>query len=397
MIPALVWVLSAPLFAGGFEPAPGNLPPIHPTVFHGDSFPAFEFSRPEEARRMLGDHKIKARYFDAALNEVAEPDGFGRYGAVVDILRENKKPYRQYVTLYRSRDAVDWRSHGMDARLNLPDELGISPDVLAEQTRETGEFLKHAFRRTYQDGAMAVFLAGLSEMNAGDTVTSRNGYWERNTRWWRQLKRTIGDVKPYEYMIHVPAGYEEDENQTWPLILFLHGAGERGSNLEQVARHGPLREIRNGRDLPFIVAAPQCPANEWWDMTELVQLISKIKESHRVDADRVYLTGLSMGGYGSFRLAAEAPELFAAVAPVCGGGDPRDADRLKNLPFWVFHGDQDTVVIPERSEEMVDAIREAGNSNVEFTLYPGVGHNAWTRTYANPEFYDWLLRHSRAD
>ncbi|MCC5845660.1 MAG: prolyl oligopeptidase family serine peptidase [Verrucomicrobia bacterium] len=234
-------------------------------------------------------------------------------------------------------------------------------------------------------------------MNAGDTVTSRNGYWERNTRWWRQLKRTIGDVKPYEYMIHVPAGYEEDENQTWPLILFLHGAGERGSNLEQVARHGPLREIRNGRDLPFIVAAPQCPANEWWDMTELVQLISKIKESHRVDADRVYLTGLSMGGYGSFRLAAEAPELFAAVAPVCGGGDPRDADRLKNLPFWVFHGDQDTVVIPERSEEMVDAIREAGNSNVEFTLYPGVGHNAWTRTYANPEFYDWLLRHSRAD
>ncbi|MCC5850883.1 MAG: prolyl oligopeptidase family serine peptidase [Verrucomicrobia bacterium] len=234
-------------------------------------------------------------------------------------------------------------------------------------------------------------------MNPGDTITSRNGYWERNTRWWRQLKLAIGDTEAYKYLIHFPEGYEEDENKTWPLMLFLHGAGERGTDLERVARHGPLREIRNGRDLPFIVVAPQCPANEGWDLPQLVQLISETMEKHRVDADRVYLTGLSMGGYGSFRLAAEAPELFAAVAPICGGGDPRDAERLKDLPFWVFHGDQDTVVIPRRSEEMVEAIREAGNPNVEFTLYPGVRHDSWTQTYANPEFYDWLLSHSRGE
>ncbi|MCH8514338.1 MAG: prolyl oligopeptidase family serine peptidase [Kiritimatiellae bacterium] len=394
---SLAWFFAGPLFSGDFEIAPNDLPPIHPTIFHEASFPPFAFSRPEEAQRILGPYKISARFFDAEFNEVQEPTEFGRYGAVIDLVHENGKPYRLYVTLYRAPDTVDWRNHGMDARMNLPEELGVSAEVLAEQPREMGEFLKYEFRRTHQDGTMAIFLAGLGEMNPGDTITSRNGYWERNTRWWRQLKLAIGDTEAYKYLIHFPEGYEEDENKTWPLMLFLHGAGERGTDLERVARHGPLREIRNGRDLPFIVVAPQCPANEGWDLPQLVQLISETMEKHRVDADRVYLTGLSMGGYGSFRLAAEAPELFAAVAPICGGGDPRDAERLKDLPFWVFHGDQDTVVIPRRSEEMVEAIREAGNPNVEFTLYPGVRHDSWTQTYANPEFYDWLLSHSRGE
>jgi len=195
-----------------------------------------------------------------------------------------------------------------------------------------------------------------------------------------------------DYLLYLPDGYE-DSDDAYPLLLFLHGAGESGDDLDKVKVHGPPKLIESGRDFPFIVVSPQSPGRGW-DPQTLNALLDDLIGNLRVDEDRVYLTGLSMGGFGAWALATAHPERFAAIAPICGGGDPRTAARLKDLPIWVFHGAQDNVVPLRASERMVNALKELG-SDVKFTVYPDAGHDSWTETYNNPEFYDWLLDQSR--
>jgi len=196
------------------------------------------------------------------------------------------------------------------------------------------------------------------------------------------------------YLLYLPPDYEAQDK--WPLIIFLHGYGERGSDLELVKKHGLPKRIAAGDDFPFIIASPQCPDTAVWpeQVTELNALLDHLIASYKVDTTRVYLTGLSMGGYGTWYFASEYPERFAAIAPICGGGGWWMPRRLTSLPIWVFHGDADTTVPLRASEEMVKAIREAGGK-VKFTVYPGVGHDSWTETYNNPELYNWFLSHSR--
>lgn len=197
------------------------------------------------------------------------------------------------------------------------------------------------------------------------------------------------------YLLYLPKEYEKAEAKKWPLVVFLHGAGERGSDIKKVKSWGPPRLVEKGKDFPFVMIAPQCPNGGFWNIDHLLQLIKSTIKEHNIDEDRVYLTGLSMGGYGSWALAATAPEMFAAVAPVCGGGDPRTASKLKDLPIWVFHGDADRVVPISGSQKMVDAIKDAGGEKVKFTIYEGVGHNSWTETYENEELYEWFLKNKR--
>lgn len=195
------------------------------------------------------------------------------------------------------------------------------------------------------------------------------------------------------YLLYLPANYQ-DSQKRWPLMLFLHGSGESGANLAQVKRHGPPKVVESRTDFPFVLVSPQSPGHGW--NTELLnELLDQILRDYRVDADRVYLTGLSMGGFGTWALAAAHPEKFAAIAPICGGGNPSDAKKLAPLPTWVFHGAKDDTVPPQRSQAMVEAIKAAGG-NPQFTLYPEAGHDSWTVTYDNPEFYDWLLKQKRA-
>ncbi len=213
------------------------------------------------------------------------------------------------------------------------------------------------------------------------------------------LDQTVTQKVHLRYWLSLPDGYEADTSKKWPLVLFLHGAGERGDDLELVTKHGPPKVVRAGKNLPFILIAPQCPVDSWWESTTqviaLTTLLDQVQAAHRVDADRVYCTGLSMGGYGTWRLACEYPSRFAAVAPVCGGGRPFLAKAMKNIPAWVFHGAKDPVVPLSESEKMVDALKRAGGT-VEFTVYPDALHDSWTATYDNPALYDWLLRHRRA-
>jgi predicted peptidase len=198
----------------------------------------------------------------------------------------------------------------------------------------------------------------------------------------------------FRYLSYVPDGYGKDRSQNWPLLLFLHGAGERGTNLELVKINGPPKLIETGKKFPFVVISPQCPPDTWWVPPALESFIDSIQLRYRIDSARIYVTGLSMGGFGTWELAERHPERYAAVIPICGGGDTSRADHLRNLPVWAFHGAQDDVVPLSRSKDMIDAIKAAGG-NPRFTIYPQAGHDSWTETYANDEIYSWLLKQRR--
>ncbi|MCU0915511.1 MAG: prolyl oligopeptidase family serine peptidase [Planctomycetes bacterium] len=201
-----------------------------------------------------------------------------------------------------------------------------------------------------------------------------------------------------KYLLYLPKGYGEKKDQKWPLLLFLHGAGERGDDVNLVKKHGPPKLIDQGREFPFLVVSPQCPANSWWpeQVEALAALLDEVQSKYAVDADRVYLTGLSMGGFGTWALACRQPERFAAIVPICGGGDRYRVSRVKNVPTWVFHGAKDLTVPLQASTDMVEALKKAGG-NVQFTVYPEAQHDSWTETYNNPKLYEWLLSHRRSE
>ena len=207
------------------------------------------------------------------------------------------------------------------------------------------------------------------------------------------FKKVVSKKVECRYLLYLPKGYEE-KGKKWPVIMFLHGAGERGDNLELVKKHGPPKMIGQGREFPFIVVSPQCPNDVWWtEQTEvLTALLDEIELKYRVDTDRVYLTGLSMGGFGTWGLACRYPGRFAAIAPICGGGERYLGNRLKDVPVWAFHGAKDKVVPVKRTEEMVEAVKKAGG-DAKMTVYPEAEHDSWTATYDNQELYDWFLSH----
>lgn len=208
-----------------------------------------------------------------------------------------------------------------------------------------------------------------------------------------ELDRTIR--VQMKYLLALPKDY--DQKESWPLLLFLHGSGERGDDLNLVKKHGPPKLIEAGKDFPFIVVSPQCPAgNRGWQAHELAALLDEITEKYKVDKDRVCVTGLSMGGYGTWSLAAFSPDRFAALVPICGGGDPNTARRFAHVAVWVFHGAKDTAVPLDRSEQMVEALKKA-EANVKLTVYPEAGHDSWTEAYNNPELYEWLLQQKRTE
>jgi predicted peptidase len=198
------------------------------------------------------------------------------------------------------------------------------------------------------------------------------------------------------YLLFLPQDYGISPDKKWPLILFLHGAGERGDDLELVKIHGIPKIVERRPDFPFVVLSPQCPDEAtWWDQQlTLKALLDEIVANYAVDTACIYLTGLSMGGFGTWSMAMAYSKLFAAIAPICGGGFPEFASQLKDIPVWAFHGAEDKTVKPEVSQRMVDALRACGG-NVRFTVYPGVGHDSWTQTYDNPELYEWFLQHTR--
>jgi len=200
------------------------------------------------------------------------------------------------------------------------------------------------------------------------------------------------DGRQLAYALWTPVG--EAPRDGWPLVLFLHGAGERGDDLALVDVHGPPKLAATMPQLwGSVIVAPQCPADVWWTTEPLVALLDDVRRDHSIDARRIYVTGLSMGGFGTFELVATHPELFAAAVPICGGmRAEREAAIVaaKDVPMRVFHGGADTVVPPAMSERVVAHLLSVG-SDVELTVYPKVGHDAWSAPYADPALWEWLF------
>lgn len=215
--------------------------------------------------------------------------------------------------------------------------------------------------------------------------------------------KLLGEPKPLDkekkekigYMFFLPENYDaKNKEKAAPLLIFLHGIGERGNNAEKVKAHGPpklLDDPKTAKDWPFITVSPQCPDGKYWSPAQLLLLVEHIEKEYNVDKNRIYVTGLSMGGFGTWMLAAEAPEKFAAAAPICGGGNIENAKKLVDLPIWVFHGEVDGVVPVTLSKQYVEAIEKEGGKKVKLTTYPGVNHDSWTQTYKNPELYKFFL------
>lgn len=236
----------------------------------------------------------------------------------------------------------------------------------------------------------------------------------------RTITKTIG----YQYLLHLPEGYDAGAERVWPLLVFLHGSGERGADPWRVAKHGPPKLLSAAAPAPkdetpeaaarraeaarllatqFIVVSPQCPAGTWWDDDAVLALADEIAAKHKVDSRRVYLAGLSMGGYGTWSAGLKQLKRFAAIVPICGGGQRVDVMRaareqkvaLQSLGIWVFHGAKDPTVPLEESERMVEALKKAGVTDLKFTVYPEAKHDSWTESFAHPDLYTWLLQHQR--
>jgi predicted peptidase len=228
----------------------------------------------------------------------------------------------------------------------------------------------------------------------------------------RVYKNDKGETLNYRLMI--PKGYSPSGTERYPLVLFLHGAGERGNDNAKQLVHGTkeFATDANREKFPCFVIAPQCPGGKKWTEVdwsadthkqpeeESISLkltrdvMTSLEKEFRIDTKRLYVTGLSMGGYGTWDMISRTPDVFAAAIPICGGADETQAARLTKLPIWTFHGDKDGVVKPQRSRRMIEAIKKAGG-DPKYTEYPGVDHDSWSRTYANPDVIAWLFAQSK--
>jgi predicted esterase len=196
------------------------------------------------------------------------------------------------------------------------------------------------------------------------------------------------------FWLYLPPDYERDPTQRWPLVVYLHGSGERGSDLRRVKAYGPAKLIESRSDLPLILVSPQVPADGAWDPHLLHALLAHLKTELRIDADRVTATGVSMGGIGTWAWAIEYPDDLAGIAPVCGFGDEDRVQRIRHLPVWAFHGEADTVVPFALDLRTITELRRVGGQP-RFTTYPGRGHDIWTPAYEEPGLFPWLLAQRR--
>ena len=206
------------------------------------------------------------------------------------------------------------------------------------------------------------------------------------------MKKDILTYKNLTYVVSYPEGF--DETKKYPVILHLHGAGGRGTDIELIKTH-PIYNHTENYGLDALIFSPQCFADTWFEIFEQLQEFTRfVFDLPYTDRDRFYLTGSSMGGYTTWQLAMTMPEYFAAIVPVCGGGMYWNAGRLKNVPVWAYHGIEDGTVLPEESVKMVNAVNKNGGS-AKLTLINGAKHNAWDTAFGTRETFDWLLSHKK--
>jgi predicted peptidase len=227
-----------------------------------------------------------------------------------------------------------------------------------------------------------VFLMIISLSGLGDILGSASPSPEGNNR------------SRYHYLLYLPKEYKNEQEKKWPLMIYLHGRSRRGDDLEKLKRYGPPAMIKRGKEFPLIVASPQCPINESWNNDKwFVPLLNELKSKYRIDSNRIYLVGMSLGGSGVWYTATKFPEYIAAIIPICGAGNPRLVCKMKHIPVWAFHGDNDRIVPPEKSKKMVEALTRCGGK-ARLTLLKNKGHDLH-RVFHNEKIYEWLLKYKK--
>jgi len=334
-------------------------------------FPPVQWQNPYEVEKLLGRFPLQVRWFNAQGQAVDSPQGVGYYTALCAGLSPDG------VVIRRAKRFICGGA-------TSPPRLGPgeSPAPVSESD------LAESLVKIINDGADdAVGLSYVARTEShGAPITLPSG------RYARHMDRSLRKGQTCLYWLDLPQGYGETE-QKWPVILFLHGSFAQGRDLSRIGKPlpPPVEEIR--KDFPFIVVTPQCPDEyDAWPSDLLADLIDDVVQKYAVDARQVYITGVSLGGRGSWSFACDYPERVAAVVPVCGTYDhPERICRIKDVPVWAFHGDQDRVVSFAATKKMVEGLKACGG-NCRFTVYKGAGHGISGRVYRTKELYEWLLQ-----
>jgi len=345
-----------------------------------EAFPEVQWMNPYHVERLLGKFPIQIRWFNFRANEVSKPEETGWYTALAEGVSPDgilvRRAKRFYCRAENKAGVVQGKAETEEVwkpRLSL---------IESRVEKTMVQLLKEG-----PDGTVAVsYLAEKKDGVKKPTLpTGKHA---------RSFDRLVNKGESCLYWLYLPKGYGE-KKQKWPMILVLHASSLQGRNLSMIGTPIPpnVEDIKS--DFPFVVVTPQCPDEyDAWPSDLLVDLIDDMVLKYDVDARRVYVTGVSLGGRGTWSVAVDFPERFAAIVPVCGTYDhPERIGRIKDVPVWAFHGYQDTVVEFPVVKKMVEDLKACGG-NVRFTVYPGVGHNIGGRTYRNKELYKWLLEQS---
>ena len=369
-------------------------------VFSGTAFPTCEFEQPGLIEDLVGEYRMHTDYYAADFTPVKTADKPGRYGAVVTITAAGGLTHIRYLTLFRLPDELILETPLPQGTMpeQIVSTLRIDPKVVEEQSADVMDgLLRYFFKAAKFDASNqspAVFMAGLYETKPGDASVMRNSEWAKNGRWWFELTRRTGDFKLCPHKVRLPKNYDVDPTVRHPLILLMGGMQSTpgdttftNSDIDTFADAHP--------DFPFIVVNPKGWWWSTWGPKDMGALLDDLLLRYRIDPDRVYVTGASIGGNQTWGWALDQPERFAAIVPLCSFLDTADAARLKDMPIWIFHGEVDRAVPVSVSYKIKAAIEKVGGT-CKLTVYPGVNHNCWARTYANPDVYAWLLQHRRS-
>jgi pimeloyl-ACP methyl ester carboxylesterase len=363
-------------------------------IFDGEVFPKVDYLNKDLVEAALGAYSLAVRYFDAAWNEVQRPTAPGRYGALVDIRFASGTTDTRRLTLFKTATRYNPVDDPYEFLVRYPSAFGLSKEAVNREQWNADQIVNRIMASEGRQGDLCAVLAATMHDLAADPARWHGfNYWHVQESWWTGLEKKLGVSKDYRCIVTSPKDHDKNPEDRWPLILFLHGTYECGNDLSKLNDQGPLGHINRGHSLPFIVVSPLCPKGNSWNPEKLMRLIDQVEASHRVDPKRIYVTGLSMGGFSTFDLAACYPEKFAAAAPLSAGENPDIAERLTTVPMWIFHGAEDRIVSPRSSIEIAERLGKMG-AEVKLTIYPGVGHEGWEKTYADPALYEWFLGHS---
>ena len=342
------------------------------------AFPEVQWSNPYHLERLLGRFPLQVRWFDSQANEVSTPQGTGWYAALVEGTSPDGILIRRAKRFYCRAE-----NKGRAGQRKTEDEEGWKPrsSLIESHIEKT---IVQLLREGPGDAIVVSLLA--EQKNKVKKPTLLPGKHARS------FDRLVKKGESCLYWLYLPKGHGE-KNQKWPMILVLHASYQQGRDLSRIGTPVPpnVEDIKS--DFPFVVVTPQCPDEyDAWPSDLLVDLIDDIVLKYDVDARQIYVTGVSLGGRGTWSIAVDFPERFAAIVPVCGTyGHPERISRIKDVPVWAFHGDQDKVVLFSVVKKMVGDLKACGG-NVRFTIYKGAGHNISGRTYRNKELYKWLLQ-----